>query len=87
MLEDLKEPIELANKLRAKGINTEIYLNNKKAKTKFKYADKLKIPYVIAIGEDEINANKLKVKNMETGEETSADFEAESIIKCINKNI
>ncbi len=83
MLEDLSRPIELASKLREKGINTEIYLNNKKVKAKFKYADKLKIPYVIAIGEDEINSNKLNVKNMETGEETSASFDVDEIIKII----
>ena len=83
MLEDLSRPIELASKLREKGINTEIYLNNKKVKAKFKYADKLKIPYVIAIGEDEINSNKLNVKNMETGEETSANFDVDEIIKII----
>ena len=86
MLEDLSKPIELASKLREKGINTEIYLNNKKAKAKFKYADKLKIPYVIALGEDEINSEKLKVKKMETGEETTVNFDVDEIITCI-KNI
>ena len=85
MLEDLSKPIELASKLREKGINTEIYLNNKKAKTKFKYADKLKIPYVIAVGEEEINSNTLKVKNMETGEEITVSFDVNEIIKCIKK--
>ena len=70
MLEDLEKPIQLATELRNQGIKTEIYLNNKKLKAKFKYADKLKIPYVIVIGEDEIATNKVKVKNMETGEET-----------------
>ena len=83
MLEDLSRPIELASKLREKRINTEIYLNYKKAKTKFKYADKLKIPYVIAIGEDEINSNKLNVKNMETGAETATSFDVDEIIKII----
>ncbi len=70
MIEDLEKPIQLATKLRNQGIKTEIYLNNKKLKPKFKYADKLKIPYVIIIGEDEIETNTVKIKNMETGEET-----------------
>lgn len=69
MVEDLQVPISVATKLRSLGINTEIYLNNKKLKAKFKYADKLKIPYSIIIGEDEITTNTIKVKNMETGEE------------------
>lgn len=69
MIEDLSVPIKLATKLRNNGVKTEIYLNNKKLKAKFKYADKLQIPYVIVIGEDEIANNKFKLKNMETGEE------------------
>ncbi len=74
MIEDLSVPISLATKLRNNGINTEIYLNNKKLKAKFKYADKLEIPYVIIIGEDEINSNKFKLKNMSTGDEKEIDF-------------
>lgn len=69
MVEDLSVPIKLATELRNNGVKTEIYLNNKKLKAKFKYADKLQIPYVIVIGEDEIANNKFKLKNMETGEE------------------
>lgn len=69
MIEDLSKPIEIATNLRKKGIKTEIYLNNKKLKAKFRYADKLEIPYVIVIGEDEINSNIMKIKNMKTGEE------------------
>ena len=74
IIEDLSVPISLATKLRNNGINTEIYLNNKKLKAKFKYADKLEIPYVIIIGEDEINSNKFKLKNMSTGDEKEIDF-------------
>ena len=69
MVEDLKLPIKVANTLRNNGVNTEIYLNNKKLKAKFKYADKLEIPYVIVIGEDEINKQIVKLKDMKTGEE------------------
>lgn len=75
MVEDLQVPISVATKLRSLGINTEIYLNNKKLKAKFKYADKLKIPYSIVIGEDEIVTNTIKVKNMETGEELKFDID------------
>ena len=69
MIEDLSIPIKIANTLRNNGVNTEIYLNNKKLKAKFKYADKLEIPYVIVIGEDEIEKQVVKLKNMQTGEE------------------
>ena len=83
MTENKKVPIELATNLRNIGINTEIYLNNKKIKAKMKYADKLEIPYVIVIGDDEIANNTVKVKNMETGEEKLTDFNAESVKKVI----
>jgi len=75
MVEDLKPAIETANTIRKAGINTEIYFDNKKIKAKFKYADKLKIPYVIVIGEDEINSGKLTLKNMETGEQEQKTIE------------
>lgn len=67
MVKDLKPAIETANILREAGINTEIYFDEKKLKTQFKYADKLKIPYVIVIGETEIETKKFTLKNMKTG--------------------
>ena len=74
MAEDLKVPIEIANTLRKQGINTEIYLNDKKLKAKMKYADKLQIPYVIIVGEDEIDSGIVKIRNMETGEEKEWNY-------------
>ena len=85
MVEDLEQPIILATKLRNAGINTEIYLNDKKLKAKFKYADKLKIPYVIVIGEDEIKTQTIKLKNMETGEEKELPLEENSILEELKK--
>lgn len=81
MVEDLTVPIKVATALRNNGINTEIYLNNKKLKAKFKYADKLEIPYVIILGEDEIANNKFKLKDMETGEEKEYSLEQVQQIK------
>ena len=75
MIENLEIPIKISNDLRKYRINTEIYLNNKKLKAKFKYADKLKIPYVIIVGEDEINNNVVTVKNMQTGKEQKAPID------------
>ena len=34
------------------------------------YANKLRIPYVIFIGEEELKKDKLKLRNMKTGEES-----------------
>ena len=69
MLEDLSVPIKIANNLRENGINTEIFLNDKKLKAKMKYADKLEIPFVIVVGEDEVKSEVVKIKNMKTGNE------------------
>ena len=85
VVESLNEPIKLSADLRKLGVNTEIYLNDKKLKAKLKYADKLQIPYTIIIGEDEIKSNKVQIKNMETGESVEAEFSAESILSKINK--
>ena len=62
MLEDLSVPIKIANNLRENGINTEIFLNDKKLKAKMKYADKLEIPFVIVVGEDEVKSEVVKLK-------------------------
>ncbi len=78
MVEDLNKSIEVANKLRKSGINTQIYFDNKKIKSKFKYADRLNIPYVIVIGEDEIKSGLLTLKNMQEG--TQEQLEIEKII-------
>lgn len=79
MLDDMSEPAKFATELRKLDVKTEIYLNNKKLKAKMKYADKLQIPYVIVIGEDEIASKTVKMKNMQTGEETEVAMQAEAI--------
>lgn len=81
--ENLEKPIKITTELRKLGINTEIYLNNKKIKAKMKYANKLDIPYVIVIGDDEITSNLVNIKNMKTGEEIKTKLCAEEIIKII----
>ena len=73
----------MAKKLRDSKINTEVYSNfNKDMKTKLKYADKLNIPYVCIIGENEINENCVMLKNMieKTQEKVMFDDIANKII-------
>ena len=88
MLEDLTSPIKIANDLRKNGINTEIFLNDKKLKAKMKYADKLEIPFVIVVGEDEVNSGVVKVKDMRTGneEECKIDSVSQLLKTFIDKN-
>lgn len=54
----------VASKLRLGGVPCQLYLEDKKFKNKINYADKLKIPYVIIIGEDEVNNNYVTLKDM-----------------------
>lgn len=82
MIEDLSYSIKTANVLRENNINTEIYFDDKKVKAKFKYTDKLEIPYAIIIGEDEVNCEKLTLKNMQTGEQNLLTIE--EAMKIIN---
>ena len=77
--ENMEVPLKLATNLRNLGVNTEVYLEDKKIKAKMKYADRLGVPYVIVIGDDEIEKNTIKIKKMETGEEIEVELNAEKI--------
>ena len=70
MTEDLSPAIALATQLRQAGIRTQLHCEQKKFKAKMSYADKLSIPYVIFLGEDEINAGVVACKDMKSGEQT-----------------
>ena len=69
MTEDLSPAISLATTLRDAGIRTQIHGEQKKFKQKISYADKLAIPYVVFLGEDEICAGVAAVKDLRTGEQ------------------
>ncbi len=75
MTNNLEKCMEVTSKLREAKINTEIYLEDKKIKAKFKYADKLNIPFAVVIGDDEIANNKVTLKNMTTGEQEALPIE------------
>ena len=86
--EDVSKCLPVANIFRENGIDTEVYVNNKKLKSKFKYADKLKIPYVAIIGEDEIKNDKVSLKNLSTGEQNIGTVvEIVEILKKFKKMI
>ena len=69
MTEDLSSAIALATQLRNAGVRTQLYGEQKKFKQKMSYADKLGVPYVIFLGEEEISSGVAAVKNMRTGEQ------------------
>ena len=61
--------LPLVSQLRKSGINTELYPDPAKLKKQMNYANKKNIPYVILIGEEEVNSNTMTIKNMNTGEQ------------------
>lgn len=81
----LKESVEKVNALRKEGIYGQIYLEGGKMKKIFGYADKLNIPYVMVVGEEEVKNNICSLRNMKTGEQESIKLEL-AIEKLKNKN-
>ena len=69
MTEDLHAAVTLATQLRNAGVRTQLYTEQKKFKAKMNYADKLGVPFVIFLGEDEIAKEQVTVKDMTSGEQ------------------
>lgn len=87
MTADLSPAITAATALRAAGIRAQLYAEPKKFKQKMVYADKTKVPYVLLLGEDEITAGRVSLKNMITGEQELLPLEAaaEKILQFVGK--
>ncbi len=71
MTDSMAEAVSLATALREAGIRTQLYCEKKKFKAKIGYADKLGVPFVIFLGEDEIANGTVSLKDMKTGEQIS----------------
>ena len=69
MTETPAAAIALAETLRSAGLRVQLYCEQKKFKQKMAYANKLKVPFAVLLGEDEINEGVCSVKNMVTGEQ------------------
>ena len=82
MTADPAPAIALAQSLREEGLRVQLYGEQKKFKQKMTYADKLGVPFVVLLGEDEIAQGKCSVKNMTTGEQVTVTAdEAARLIK------
>ncbi len=69
MTDDLGPAVRLATGLREAGVRAQLYTENRKFKQKIQYADKLHIPFVAFLGEDEIAAGTVSVKRLATAEQ------------------
>ena len=65
-----REAATLADRLRAKGINTDIDVMGRSLSKNLDYADKLGIPYVMVLGQADLQARSVTLRNMQSGKET-----------------
>lgn len=69
-LGDTEAPcLGVAGRLRAAGIAAEVDVMSRRAKKAFSYADRMGIPFVMIIGENELQAGQYSVKHMASGEQ------------------
>ena len=67
MTEDLAPAIAFATQLRRTGLRAQLYTEQKKFKQKMTYADKIGVPFVAFLGEDEVSQAAVSVKDMASG--------------------
>ena len=80
------ESLKLANELRNLNIKVDLEMNNKKLKKSLDFCNKENIPYVIILGEDEINNQEFKLKDMINKEEYSIEMNnLKKVQEIINK--
>lgn len=80
----LDASIEACYKLRAEGIATELYLDpSTKVEKQLKYADQKGIPFVIVIGPEEVQKNKVMLKTLQT--RTQEEVTLDKIPQLVNK--
>ena len=75
--------IPLVAQLRKAGVRTEIYPDAAKMKKQMSYANAKEIPFVVLVGENEMNTGKLTLKNMTTGEQTQVGID--ELIEKVSK--
>ena len=71
--DEMRKPyaLEIIKALRNSEVASDIYLQNKGFKQKLKYANRIGVPYIVILGEDEERKNEVTLKNMETGQQDS----------------
>lgn len=64
-----RKAFEYMMALRGKGIAAEIFHENAKMDKQMKYANKRNIPFVVILGESELQENMMSIKNLESGKQ------------------
>jgi len=68
-IQTFKESLVIATTLREAGLNVDLDLMEKGISKNLDYANTLKIPFVAFVGETKLKEQKIKIKNMITGNE------------------
>ena len=90
--EALLYALKVASVLREAGINVQTNASEGKFKNKMAYANKIGVPFVLILGENEVQTNVVTLKNMQTGEQSIVSYEELSssfkriLDKAINKD-
>ena len=69
------EAQKLVLMLRKHGISAETDYMGRGLKPQMKYADKIGAKYTLVLGDDEINTGKIRIKNMQSGDQTETQTE------------
>lgn len=73
----------IARELRSRGLTIEKDIMERSFNSQMKYANKLEAKYLLVLGEEEINTNKAKLKDMISGEEKEITIDVNEIYEII----
>ena len=75
MTEDLSPAVAFATACRGAGVRVQLYTEPKKFKAKMNYADRIGVPFVAFLGEDEVAGGVVSLKDMVSGEQEKVPLE------------
>lgn len=81
----LGEYLNIASRFRERGIETEVYFREDRIGKQYKYADRMKVPFVITVGERECSNGTVNLKNMRTG--MQSEMTLEEVITVVEQTI
>ncbi|VXC33814.1 histidine--tRNA ligase [Maribacter litoralis] len=74
--------LKLVSQLRKSGVKADIYPSSAKMQKQMKYANNRNVPYVVLIGEQELDNNSFVVKNMKEG--TQEKYSLNKVLDFVN---
>ena len=74
MTEDLSPAVAFATACRGAGVRAQLYTEPKKFKAKMNYADRIGVPFVAFLGEDEVQNGVASLKDMSSGEQEKVEL-------------